>query len=237
MRKVPSLTIAIPAYNESGSIKKVVTEALAAAQALAITSEILVVDDGSTDGTGRILDTLGTIHPALRVIHHPKNQGFSGAIKSCYKHAEHELIFLLPADGQIKAQDCELFLNKLGNADVVVGFRKHNPESWSRKLNSKVFHALYRLLFGVKLKEISTSILWRKKILNRINITAIPRSALIEPEVVYKAWKSGARFEEVAVPYYARASGKAKGSNPFMILMTIRELVRLWLTCRVLQKK
>lgn len=227
-----SLTIAIPAFNEAGSIEKVISDAFTAARELAKEYEILVVDDGSTDGTGELVSRI----PHITLITHKKNQGFSGAIKSCYQNAARELVFLLPADGQIKAADCKLFLDKIDQADVVVGFRKNNPEPFSRKLNSYVFHALYRTLFGVRLKEISTSILWRKKVLDTINITAIPRSALIEPEVVYKAWSAGFRFAEVGIPYYPRVAGIAKGSNPLMILVTIKELLRLWLQQKILTR-
>lgn len=236
MKKVPSLTIAIPAYNEAGSIEKVVNDALAAAKNLAVDYEILVVDDGSTDGTGALVKKISLISP-ITLISHPKNQGFSGAIKSCYQKATKELVFLLPADGQIHAGDCRLFLTKVNRADAVVGYRKNNPEPWSRRFNSFVFHTVYRTLFGVRLREISTSILWRKKVLDSINITAIPRSALIEPEVVYKAWKQGFRFAQVAIPYYPRTTGKPKGSNPFMICMTLKELFRLWLQQRILKRK
>ncbi len=230
-----SLTIAIPAFNEEGSIERVVVAALAAAKRLAANAEVLVVDDGSTDATPRILAGLTRKYKGLRVIRHPKNQGFSGAIRSCYTKASKDLVFLLPADGQIDASDCELFLNRVDHADVVVGYRKNNPEPWMRKLNSHVFHTLYRTLFGVQLREISTSILWRRQVLNAIDITAVPRSALIEPEVIYKAWKNGYKFTEVAVPYYPRTTGRAKGANPLMILITIRELLRLWIQQRVLR--
>lgn len=232
MKKVPSLTIAIPAYNEAGSIEHVVKDALFTAKKLAADFEILVVDDGSTDGTGALVSRV----PHITLITHKTNQGFSGAIKSCYTHTSKNLVFLLPGDGQVKPADCALFLKKIDTADVVVGYRKNNPEPWFRRLNSFMFHAMYRALFGVKLKEISTSILWRKKVLDSIHITAIPRSALIEPEVVYKAWSKGFRFTEVAVPYYPRLAGRAKGSNPLMILVTIRELLRLWLQTRILGK-
>lgn len=228
-----SLTIAIPAYNEAGSVESVVLDAIKAARTVSRDIEILVVDDGSTDGTREILDRLAKKYAVVTVIHHKKNLGFSGAIKSCYKEASKDLIFLLPADGQIKASDCKLFLDRLDHADVVVGYRRNNPEHWSRKVNSFVFHSVYRTLFGVRLREISTSILWRKKVLDSIDITAIPRSALIEPEVIYKAWKKGYRFSQVAIPYYPRMTGRAKGSNPFMILVTIRELLRLFMEQRV----
>ena len=219
-----SLSITIPAYNEAGSIKKVVDKARTIAQ------EVIVVDDGSTDGTGDIVKRI----PGVTLITHKTNQGFSGAIRSCYRNATKDIIFLLPADGQIDPADCALFLKKIEHADVVVGYRKNNPESLSRQLNSKIFHLIYRALFGVKLKEISTSILWRKTVLDSIEITANPRSALIEPEVIFKAWSAGFRFAEVGIPYYPRKTGQPKGSNPFMILVTIKELIRLYISSRLL---
>lgn len=228
MKRQPSLTIAIPAYNEKDSIGEVAKDAILAAQTYTSEYEILLVDDGSTDGTGEIMDAIARKNSRVVVVHHPKNLGFSGAIKSCYTKSSKDLVFLLPADGQIHASDCELFLRKIDANDVVVGYRITNPEPLFRRINSKVFHILYRTLFGVKLREISTSILWRKSVLDSIDITAIPRSALIEPEVIYKAWSAGWRIAEVAIPYYPRTTGTAKGSNPLMILVTLKELLRFW---------
>ena len=153
------------------------------------------------------MDAVARKNPCVSVVHHPKNLGFSGAIKTCYNTSSKDLIFLLPADGQIHASDCELFLREIPNNDVVVGYRLTNPEPLFRRINSKVFHMLYRSLFGVTLREISTSILWRKSVLDSIDITAIGRSALIEPEVIYKAWSAGWRIAEVAIPYYPRTTG------------------------------
>lgn len=228
-----SLTIAIPAYNEASSLERVLTSALRAAQKYANEYEVLVVDDGSTDDTGAIAARFARSNSHIRIIRHPGNLGFSGAIKSCYTKSKMELIFLLPADGQIDAMDVGIFLKKIDDADVVVGYRTNNPEPITRKINSFVFHTLYRLLFGVRLKEISTSILWRKSALDHIDITAKPRSALIEPEVVYKAWAAGLRFAHVPIPYYPRTGGKPKGANPLMIIMTLKELLRLWWEMRV----
>ena len=210
MEQHVSLSIAIPAYNEESSILNVVEKAVSAARRNASQYEILIVDDGSTDQTGNIGDSVANKNRHIRVIHHSKNQGFSGAIKTCYTKASYDLVFLLPADGQIDPFDVKIFLDALADADVVVGYRIHNPEPFMRRFNSFVFHIVYKLLFGVRLREISTSILWRKSVLDSLNITATPNSALIEPEVVYKAWKKGFVFHEVAIPYYPRVSGQPK---------------------------
>jgi glycosyltransferase involved in cell wall biosynthesis len=222
-----SLTIAIPAYNEAESLRDVVNKAVRAGTLNVPVFEILIVNDGSTDRTGEIADELARANNHVKVIHHPKNRGFSGAIKTCYTKGGKELLFLIPADGQIDPLDVKIFLEAIGNADVVVGYRENNPEPLFRRFNSFVFHTIYRLLFGVKLREISTSILWRTSVLRSIDITASAKSALIEPEVIYKAWRAGFRFAQVPVPYYPRTGGVPKGSNIFMIIETIKELLRL----------
>lgn len=265
-----SLSITIPAYNEEGSIEKVAIRALLTAKSLSKNYEVLLVDDGSTDNTGSIIDTLAKKHKEIRVIHHKKNQGFSGAIKTCYRNASKDLVFLAPADGQVDITDCKLFIEKMyknkksritihndqhgkqsfiknptllgfshwdlrfdSEIDVVVGYRLHNPEPLSRKINSFLFHLLYRILFGVKLREISTCILWRKKVLDSIEITSSARSAMIEPEVVYRAWQHGYRFAQIGIPYYPRTHGKPNGGNPLMIFETLKEMFRLWYTLTI----
>lgn len=229
----PSITIAIPVYNEHGSIQAVVKRAQESLRKITPRYEILLVDDGSTDGTGKLVNALAKRFKNIRVIHHTHNQGFSGAIKSCYKNATQDLVFLMPGDGQVDSKDIQRFLGKLPNADVVVGFRIHSPEPFMRKVNSWGFHMLYRILFGVPLKEISTSVLWRRKLIQSLPMTSHPRSAMIEPEVIYRAHKKGARMTQVGIPYYPRSKGKAKGGNILMILVTLKGMFTLWWKLRI----
>lgn len=230
---LPSLTIAIPAYNEHDSLSDVVADALRVGKTVTSKLEILIVDDGSTDGTSELIDQLAKQHKEITPLHHKKNQGFSGAIKSCYTQSKNEWIFLSPADGQIKMDDLVTFAHEAPSYDLLVGYRLKNPEPMTRRINSFCFHTLYRFLFGVHLKEISTVIMWRKVFLDTLPITAQGRSALIEPEVVYQAVAHKARIREIGITYFERKTGKAKGSDPRMILITIKELFRLWYTLRV----
>lgn len=226
--KVSSLTISIPAFNEEASIQTVINSALQIGPQVSEKFELLLVDDGSTDHTYDIMKNAAKQHPTITIVRHAENKGFSGAIKSCYKKARSEWIFLAPADGQVSMDVLPLFISKTKDVDVVVGFRNSNPEPITRKLNSFIFHMMYRLLFGVTLREISTAILWKKKILDQIEITALDRSALIQPEVIYKAWNMGAKFTDVGFRYHSRIGGFPKGGDPTMIVVTIKEMIRLY---------
>jgi len=96
------VTVAIPAYDEITSLAAVVAEAQAelAAIGLARDGEVLIVDDGSTDGTSALADDLARSSPNVRVVHHRPNRGFSGAMRTCFRESRGDWIFLAPADGQ-----------------------------------------------------------------------------------------------------------------------------------------
>lgn len=229
-----SITIAIPAYDEAETIVDVVNEARTVLQGITNDYEVLVVDDGSTDGTSALVDEMrAQDREHIRVIHHEQNRGFAGAIKSCYGNASKDWVFLAPADKQVDISELNNFIPLTQNADIIVGYRLYRAEPFYRSLNSFLFHSLCRILFGIRLKQISTSKLYRRRILQAITIEASPSSAMIEPEVIYKAMRMGARFAEVGMHHYPRAAGRPKGSNPMMIVRTFREMFRMWWILRV----
>lgn len=229
-----SLSIVIPAYNEEATLADVVGEARAVLQSLTVDWEVLLVDDGSTDHTGAIADRLAQADPAhVRVIHHEKNKGFAGAIKTCYANASKDWVFLAPADKQVNLSELADFVALTDGADIIVGYRKNRAEPFYRSFNSYVFHLLCRIFFGIKIKQISTSKLYRRALLQSIPIQAAPSSAMVEPEVIFKALQRGARIREVGMTHYPRAAGKPKGTGLKMIVRTFGELFRLWWKLRV----
>lgn len=229
-----SVSIVIPAYDEHETIVAVVEEAVSVLRGLTGDYEVLVVDDGSTDGTGALADDLARRDPAhVRVLHHPTNRGFAGAIKTCYTHASKDWVFLAPADKQVDLSELANFIALTDGADIVVGYRKHRADGFSRGLNSFAFHLLCRIFFGIRLRQISTSKLYRRTLLQDLHLQAAPSSAMIEPEVIFRAMQKGARIVEVGMTHYPRAAGRAKGTGGRMILTTFREMFRLWWVLRV----
>lgn len=189
--------------------------------------EVLIVDDGSRDGTGRLADSLARRYPDVRVIHHASNRGFSGAMTSCFRGARGDWIFLGPADGQTRLSELPRFLARRDGADIVVGVRSGRPDHVGRKVLSIGFHAIARLLFALPLREFSSVFLFRRALLDAMPFRSRARAATLLPEILFRANARGARIIELDVPQFRRRSGRAKGGQPSVVLLTLIELVRL----------
>lgn len=224
-----SISITIPAYNEEQTLKRVFHNALSSVSKLTNDYEIVLVNDGSIDTTGRIMDSIKKRYARkIVVVHHEKNKGFSGAMKSCYANASKDLIFLGPADGQFDYNEVAKFVKKIKTKDIVVAYRVVNKERFYRKINSFFFHLLARVLFGITLREFSSCIMYRKRVRDSITITANPFSCLFLPEFIYKAKRMEFRFGETPIHFYARAGGVQKGTNLRVILKTLWEMFIFW---------
>lgn len=229
--KVDSISVVIPAFNEEKTIKDVVEDATLILKKLKVDYEIVLVNDGSTDKTGKIIDKLARSR-RVRAIHHKKNKGFTGVMRTCFASARKRYVFLAPADGQFDFAELLKFTKAMDRFDVALGYRIKNKESLSRKIMSRLFHILSRSLFGIKFKEISTVSLWKRSVLQSIEVASDDRSAMMLPELIYKAMKKNYQFTEVPISWRARGGGKAKGASIVTIVKTLVGMFRLWYTIR-----
>lgn len=227
------LTIAIPAYDEAPNIERVVTEALAELAALGVPGELLIVNDGSIDGTGALADALAERHPEVRVVHHPRNAGFSGAMRTCFRAARGEWVFLAPADGQISVSEVRRFMTHRADADIVVGVRRARQDHAGRRVLSRAFHLLTRALMPIPLREFSSVFLFRRALLDAMPFRARGRSAMILPEILFRSGRRGARLAAVEVDHHPRRAGRAKGAQLSVAVLTLLEMVRLAVVVRV----
>ncbi len=234
MNTYKKISITIPAHNEEKTIEKVVQNAIASVSKITPQYEILLVNDGSQDKTGVIMNRLQKkFKDNIRVIHHKKNKGFTGAMQSCYQNAKGDLIFLGPADGQFNYREVKKFVDEIQRNDIVVAYRIVNNESLRRKLNSFLFHLLSRVLFGIKLREFSSCMLYTKKVRDTITVSAHPFSALFLPEFIYKSINNKFSISQVPIHFYKRKWGGQRGANPKMILKTLSEMLHFWLEIKL----
>ena len=212
------------------NLERVVEEARAALAAFATDGEVLIVDDGSTDGTGALADQLATRFANVRALHHPENRGFTGAMSTCFREARGEWVFLAPADGQMELGELGRFLAEAPHADVVIGVRAKRSDGVTRAILSRAFHRIARTLFDLPMREFSSIFLFRRSVLDGMPFRSRPRSATLLPEILFRARLSQCAIAELVVQQHPRRAGRAKGGQLSVALLTLVELIRLaWL--------
>lgn len=224
MRRLPSLTIFFPCYNEEGNVERVVRAALEHGAAVAEDLEVLVVNDGSRDRTGEIADRLSSEIPNVRAVHNRPNQGYGGAVARGLSEARKAWIFFSDGDGQFDLGEIPRLIELLDRCDVAVGYRIRRADPFIRRLNAFCWGTLVRALFGLKVRDIDCAF----KLLPRRLIEQVPlrsRSALISTELLARAQRLGYRIAEVGVNHYPRTAGVQTGAKPNVIL---RAFVELW---------
>jgi glycosyltransferase involved in cell wall biosynthesis len=134
MASPESVTIVVPAFNEGNSIGQVV----AALREAAPWHEVLVIDDGSTDGTGKAAEDAGA-----RVLRHPYNKGNGAAVKTAIRAATSDWIAIIDADGQHRTDDAKRIVAKLGDFDLVIGARDPRTQATpGRRLGNAILNRL-----------------------------------------------------------------------------------------------
>ncbi len=218
------ISAVLPAYNEEANLEEAVRRTAEALAACARVSEIIVVDDGSQDGSGAVLDRLKTTYPTLRVVRHPQNRGYGAAVRSGFNAARYSWVFMMDADNQFDPNDLSLLLQQAGDADIVTGFRKHRRDPLPRRLNAWAFFSLVRLFFGRQVRDVNCAFkLLRRDVLQRMELRS--NGALINTEVFVLARRLRARIVEVPVQHFPRTSGKQTGANPKVVLRAFKELL------------
>jgi glycosyltransferase involved in cell wall biosynthesis len=218
------VSIVITTYNHA----RFLAEAIESARGQTVTpAEVIVVDDGSTDDTAKLVQTLQSVHPALRLIQHESNRGYGEALHTGFSAGRLEYVFFTDSDNQFDMDELPLLLEWADNSDVVAGYRKVRQDPKMRLLNAWMWNRLVRFLFYVPVRDIDCAFkLFRRSALANVNIES--RGAMINTEIMVKLARAGWRIVEVGVTHLPRRAGEPQGARFKVIARAFAEIARMY---------
>ncbi len=228
--KFPSLSVFFPAYNDAPSLPGLIEKTFAVLKEYVEDYEVIVINDGSRDKTGEVLERLRLEYqPHMRVITHPQNRGYGGALRSGFGAARKDFVFYTDGDSQYDVGELPRLLECIGPATGLVnGYKLERHDPWHRIWIGNVYNFCARLLFRIRISDIDCDYrLIRRDLLDRIHLTCT--SGTICVELVRKLELSGCEVVEVGVHHYPRLYGRSQFFRVRSLATTCVQLLWLWI--------
>jgi glycosyltransferase involved in cell wall biosynthesis len=228
------LSIFFPAYNDAGTIGSLVVQAVQVATRLTPDFEVIVVNDGSVDATQSIVDELARTYPQVRAVHHVRNRGYGGALRSGFAAARKELVAYTDGDGQYDPSEIEALWNRLtGDVDMVTGYKISRSDPMHRLVIGRVYHHVVKLMFRLRVRDVDCDFrLMRREVFDRVKLER--DTGVICLEMMRKVQDAGFRIVEVPVHHYHRLHGRSQFFNFKRIFWTGVDVLKLWIQLVVL---
>jgi glycosyltransferase involved in cell wall biosynthesis len=231
-RIVNELSVFFPCYNEEKNIQNTVNKAIPILNEIADKWEIIIVDDGSKDKTGKVAVELQKKYPnQIQIITHNPNRGYGAALKSGLYNSKYEWIAFTDADGQFDFSEIKNLIEKQKEtkADLVIGYYLGRKVPFYRIWGSMVWQLAVYILFGLKVKDIDCGFkLINKKVIDNIPKLEAERGPFISSEFLIKAKQKHYKIVEIGVNHFSRTAGEATGAKLDVVVSGLRDLIRLW---------
>lgn len=224
-----SISAFFPAYNDAGTIPSMVLTVLLTLRELCDDYEVIVINDGSKDHTPQVLDELARIYPhEVRIIHHVKNRGYGGALRSGFANATKEWIFYTDGDAQYDPRELKLLANLVSDeVDFINGWKIERNDPLHRIIIGKIYQYIIKLAFGLRLKDVDCDFrLMRRCVFDKVNLEA--DSGVICVELMKKTQDHGFRLTETPVHHFHRAYGRSQFFNFRRLARVAYDLQILW---------
>ncbi len=230
---VNSISFFFPVYNVESCFEKFATDTLRVLKEVASKYEMILVEDGSSDGSKSVVEKLVKKYgkQGVRAVYHVKNIGYGAALTDGFYAAKYEWIGVVDSDAQFDTKELSLLLQKAKEGyDGVTGYRINRRDPPIRKLFGATWTFLNNLLFGLNIRDVDCGFkLVKKEVIDKISRLESQRGAMISPELWAKAKKAGFTIGEVGVHHYPRDNEKKQtGASVIVIVKSFFDLLRLW---------
>jgi len=227
-----TLSVVFPAYYDEKTIDKMVHKAVAVLSDIGLRDyEVIIVEDGSPDGTGAVADALARQYDKVRVIHNEKNLGYGRTLRIGFLAARMQYVFYSDGDCQYDLDELRKFIALVPYTDIVSGFRIRKQYSTYRKITSFCYNLILRILFDLSDRDIDCAFkLYPRELFDRIELESV--NAFIDAEVAIKARALNYRTTEVGVTHWPRPEGVSTFGRPSAIFKAIVEMTKAYLKYR-----
>lgn len=225
--KKPNITLFFPVYNDAKTVRRVTEKAEKFLKDTADKYEIIIINDGSPDDSGKIADQLAKEYPSVKVIHHPSNKGYGAALKSGFAAANYEIICFTDGDDEYDVFDFYKLIKLVDFYDLIITFRYRRMYSRLRILISKVYNSVLRMMFRISYRDISTGLrLVKKSIIEDIDLES--DGPFIGAELTIKIMLKGYRIGEVGIQTFPREFNQGSIVTTKNIFSTIRDIRKIY---------
>lgn len=224
----PGLSIFFPAYNDAGTIASLALVAHMTARTLTDDYEVIVVEDGSPDHTGALLDEMAKHFPWMKVVHHETNRGYGGALRTGFLTASKDVVFYTDGDAQYDPREMVKLWEAFSPAvDFVNGYKISRHDPLHRVVIGRAYHWLVKVAFSLRLRDVDCDFrLMRRSVFEKVRLTR--SSGVICVELMKKVQDHGFRIAEVPVHHFHRSYGKSQFFNFPRVFRTLVDLSLLW---------
>lgn len=222
------LSVVVPAFNEATTVGGVIRAHVDMGRRLAGEVEVIVCDDGSTDGTPQAIASAAADLPEVRILRNQPNAGIPATMKRLYAESRGDWVFFTPADGQVPVTALETMWNVREGQALVVGSRVPRKDPLTRLLIAELYSAGLRLIFRLPVRDIDSVKLYRGDDLRSLKITS--RSNFFEAEMLITLCRRHLPVREVTIEHRPRVAGVPKGVTLASAGLAIGELLRFMLS-------
>lgn len=231
MKKLKSLSVFFPVYNEEANLEILIKQALRIIPQLASRYELLIINDGSTDDSLKIAKKLRSEFRQVKIFSHKNNKGYGEVLKTGIKNSQLEWIFWTDSDLQFDLSELANFVKEANKHPAIIGYRIKRSEGFKRHLNTSIFKFYVDLLFRLHVKDIDCAFkLFKASKLK--NLQLISGSAFTSAEILYRLKKRGVKLKEMPVNHYPRLYGQATGAKLKVILKACYEALTTYLNIK-----